>query len=118
MRDSRWSECEGENSDVVFLAEDLSRLRYLFRRFRTDAGGTVEAKEFAGAVASLNDSVGNERDGIVWCQIEDELLVTIGALFEGKGQAGRDRELFTAQIWGEVAGVGESYLTIGGEIGA
>src|ERR1700758_61302 len=51
----------GQHGNVILLAEALRGSGNLFRRFCTDGRGSLETKEFATLVTSLNDPVGNQR---------------------------------------------------------
>ena len=48
MQDFGSGEGEGEDGDVVLLAEGLGSARYLFGGLIADGEGAVKAEEFAG----------------------------------------------------------------------
>ncbi len=61
---------DGENGDVVLLAEVLSRTGNIFGGSCAESSGAIEAQEFAGRAAGFKDAVGHERELLVRIEVE------------------------------------------------
>src|ERR1700691_4729323 len=66
---------EGEDSDVIILAEGLGRLRNGFRGLSGDGRCALESKEFPGCGARLYHAVGEQRDLLVFFLVKRGLGV-------------------------------------------
>jgi hypothetical protein len=97
-------ESDGEDGDVVVLAEGLGGGGYVGGGLRADGGGAVEAEERAGGRCGFDDSVGHESDAVAWCEIDGGLGVC-GVSGDAKGKAGVKRE-FCAVETPETKGLG------------
>src|SRR5580698_9323821 len=66
---------EGEDGDVIILAEGLGGFRNGFRRLSGDGRRALESEEFSGRGARLYHAVGEQRDLLIFFLVKRGLGV-------------------------------------------
>jgi hypothetical protein len=106
---------QSKDGDVVVLAEGLCGTRDGLCRLCADGSGAVEAEEFAGGVASFEDSVGKKGQLVARSELQRRLRVC-DSFKDTERKTGIALKLFAIAIRGKLAGVGERGLTLGTDI--
>jgi hypothetical protein len=101
LQDFGAGEGEGEDSDVIFLAEVLRGAGDLFCGLAADGAGAIETVEFALGVAGFDDAVGEEGEGVAGSELESGL--GIPGVVEAERQMKGEGDLFCVPIRGKVA---------------
>jgi len=105
---------EGDDGDVIFLAELMSYGGDFRSRQLANLRSTIEAKEFSGAGAGLDDAVGEQGQSSPGGQGEGGL--TIGdAGKDAKWKAGFDGNFRAVEVGSQMAGIGEDDLAVWSE---
>src|ERR1019366_816584 len=107
---------EGDDGDVVILAEALRGLGDVVGGFMADLLRTLEAEEFTLRVSGLDDTVGEKYEAIALVELEADLLVDdVGD--DSKRQARRQFHLAAIAVGAQVAGVRNRHHAAGIDAG-
>ena len=110
-------ELEGEDGDVVFLAEFLGGFGDLLGGLVADLAGSFESVEFALGVAGFEDAVGEEGEFVAGVELE-RFFGVFGGFGDAEGQAGFEGDFFAVAVGREVAGICNRESAIWGDVGA
>ena len=108
-------EGEGEDGDVIFLAEGLGGGSDLIGGLHADRARPVEAEKLS-VVLSFYDTVGEERELIVVGEVNGRFDVR-GIRRNAQGQAGFKLDLLAVQVRREMSGIRQGEGALGGELG-